>query len=134
MDQVAKGSFDVKLQALAFEGADAESKFGRMTIDKTIAGDLVASTRGQMLSAVTGTKGSAGYVAIEKVVGTLHGKRGSFVLQHSSTMKRGVPTQSIIVVPDSGTEELAGLEGAFTIEIVEGKHFYSFSYRLPAAN
>jgi Protein of unknown function (DUF3224) len=134
MDQLAKGSFEVKLQPLAFEGADAESRFGRMSIDKTIAGDLVATTRGQMLSAMTATTGSAGYVAIERVTGALHGKHGSFVLQHSSTMQRGVPSQSITVVPDSGTDELAGLEGNFRIDIVGGKHLYEFSYRLPGAD
>lgn len=134
VERIAKGSFDVKLQALAFEGADPASKFGRLSIDKRIFGDLVATTQGQMLSAMTETKGSAGYVAIEKVTGTLHGRRGSFVLQHSSTMRRGAPSQSIVVVPDSGTDELTGLEGSFRIDIVEGKHLYEFAYRLPGAN
>jgi hypothetical protein len=134
MDQLAKGSFEVKLQPLAFEGADAESKFGRLSIDKHIVGDLEATTQGQMLSAMTGTQGSAGYVAIERVTGTLHGRRGSFVLQHSSTMRRGAPSQSIIVVPDSGTDELSGLEGSLRIDIVDGKHLYEFAYRVRGTN
>jgi hypothetical protein len=132
MTQVAKGTFTVSLQPLPFESEDSEPKLlGRMTIDKQITGDLVATTKGQMLSAMTSTKGSAGYVAIERVTGVLGSKRGSFVLQHTGTMRRGAPSLSVTVVPDSGTEELAGIEGEFKIDIVEGKHFYEFTYRLP---
>lgn len=131
MTQLAKGTFTVKLQPIPFEGVDAEWKLGRMSIDKEITGDLVATTKGQMLSAMTGTKGSAGYVAIERVTGALAGKRGSFVLQHSGTMNRGAQSLCVTVVPDSGTDELVGLEGEFKIIIAEGKHSYEFSYRLP---
>jgi Protein of unknown function (DUF3224) len=131
MTRIAKGTFTVSLQPIAFEGAAPEWKLGRMSIDKQIAGDLVATTKGQMLSAMTETKGSAGYVAIERVAGTLDGKRGSFVLQHTGTMNRGAPSLNVSVVPDSGTEELAGLEGDFKIIIADGKHSYEFSYRLP---
>lgn len=132
MTQLAKGTFTVKLQPITFEGAEPEWKFGRMSIDKEIVGDLVATTKGQMLSAMTSTKGSAGYVAIERVTGTLAGKRGSFVLQHTGTMNRGAQSLSVTVVPDSATDELVGLEGDFKIIIAEGKHLYEFSYRLPA--
>ena len=132
MTQTAKGTFVVSLQPMAFEGADPELKLGRMSIDKQISGDLTASTKGQMLSAMTDTDGSAGYVAIERVAGVLNGKRGTFVLQHSGTMNRGTPSLVVSVVPDSGTEELIGLEGKFAINIVEGKHLYEFTYRLPA--
>lgn len=132
MTQVAKGTFTVSLQPLPFESEDSEPKLlGRMTLDKQITGDLVATTKGQMLSAMTSTKGSAGYVAIERVTGVLGNKRGSFVLQHTGTMRRGAPSLSVTVVPDSGTEELAGIEGEFKIDIVEGKHFYELTYRLP---
>jgi Protein of unknown function (DUF3224) len=131
MNQIAKGVFTVAMQPLIFEGADSESKLGRMSIDKQIAGDLVASTKGQMLSAMTETKGSAGYVAIERVSGTLHGKRGSFILQHTGVMNRGAPSLTVNVVPDSGTDGLLGLEGEFKIIIADGKHAYEFSYRLP---
>ena len=117
---------------MEFEGADPESKLGRMSIDKEITGDLAATTTGQMLSAMTGTDGSAGYVAIERVEGVLNGKRGTFVLQHTGTMNRGAPSLVVTVVPDSGTEELVGLEGEFKINIEEGNHFYEFTYRLPA--
>jgi hypothetical protein len=134
MTQIAKGTFTVKLQPMSFEGVDSvsltESKLGRMSIDKEIVGDLVATTKGQMLSAMTGTKGSAGYVAIERVTGTLAGKRGSFVLQHTGTMNRGAQSLSVTVVPDSATDELIGLEGDFKIIIADGKHSYEFSYRL----
>jgi len=104
-----------------------------MSIDKQIAGDLVGTTSGQMLSAMTDTKGSAGYVAIERVEGTLHGRRGSFVLQHTGTMNRGIPGLSVTVVPDSGTGELEGLQGEFKIILAEGKHNYEFAYVLRQA-
>ena len=103
----------------------------RMTIDKTFTGDLAGTTQGQMLSARTAVPDSAGYVAIERVEGTLAGKKGSFVLQHSATMDRGVPAQTITVVPDSGMDELEGLTGTLTIIIAEGKHSYDFAYSLP---
>ena len=102
-----------------------------MSIDKEISGDLVATTNGQMLSAGTETKGSAGYVAIERVDGTLHGRKGSFTLQHSGTMNRGAPSLSVSVVPDSGTGELVGLIGDFKIIRAEGKHSYEFNYFFP---
>ena len=109
-----------------------EFKLGRVSIDKQISGDLTAITVGQMLSAMTSTNGSAAYVAIERVSGVLNGKRGTFVLQHTGTMNRGASSLVVTVVPDSGTEELVGLEGEFKINIEEGKHFYEFTYRLPA--
>jgi len=130
--QSARGEFVVALKPLAFEGADPEYKLGRMSIDKQITGDLTASTVGQMLSAMTSTDGSAGYVALERVAGVLHGRRGTFVLQHNGRMNRGVPSLVVTVVPDSGTGELIGLEGEFKINIEEGKHSYEFTYRLPA--
>ena len=131
MSKVAKGAFTVRLLPLPFDGQPDGSKLGRMSIDKQIAGDLVATTKGQMLSAMTDTKGSAGYVAIERVEGTLHGKTGSFVLQHTGTMNRGAPDLAVTVVPDSGTGELEGLQGNFAINIAEGKHSYEFTYALP---
>ena len=131
MTQFARGEFVVSLKPLAFEGADPELKLGRMSIDKQISGDLTADAVGQMLSAMTSTNGSAGYVAIERVSGVLNGKRGTFVLQHTGTMNRGAPSLVVTVVPDSGTEELVGLEGEFKINIEEGKHFCEFTYRLP---
>ena len=103
----------------------------RMTIDKKISGDLEATTQGQMLAARTAIANSAGYVAIERVEGTLHGKKGSFVLQHNATMNKGAQSLVVTVVPDSGTEELEGLSGTFAIDVANGKHAYDFDYQLP---
>ena len=105
----------------------------RMSIDKEFKGDLAATSKGEMLSAGTAVKGSAGYVAIERVIGTLAGRRGSFVLQHNGLMNRGAPHLVITVVPDSGTGELAGLSGTMAIIIADGKHSYELDYSLPAA-
>ncbi len=107
---------------------------GRMSIDKQFHGDLEATSKGQMLTAGTTVTGSAGYVAIEYVSGTLHGRRGTFVLQHSGTMTRGAPQLSITVVPDSATGELAGLAGQMAIVIADGKHSYDFEYTLAEAS
>jgi hypothetical protein len=130
MNHIAKGTFAVTLLPLPFEGQEPESKLGRRSIDKQISGDLVATTRGQMLSAMTATAGSAGYVAIEQVEGQLAGKHGTFVLQHLGVMERGAQTLTINVVPDSGTGELQGISGEFTIRIEGGQHFYEFAYSL----
>jgi hypothetical protein len=130
VSRIARGTFKVKLQPLAFEGQGAESKLGRMSIDKEIAGDLVAVTQGQMLSAGTETAGSAGYVAIERVEGALEGRQGSFVLQHFGVMDRGAPSLKVAIVPDSGTGELVGISGSFDIRIADGQHFYELVYSL----
>jgi hypothetical protein len=128
----SEGTFEVKLTPQKPDNKEAESaKIGRMSIDKQFHGHLEATTRGEMLAAGTDVKGSAGYVAIERVTGTLHGRSGSFILQHSGTMTRGEPQLSVTVVPDSGTKDLAGLAGALTIRIAEKQHFYEFDYTLP---
>jgi len=130
MTQHISGSFDVKLSPqTAVE--NEEPAIGRMLIDKIFHGDLDAVSRGQMLAHMTSVKGSAGYVAMEKVTGTLQGRKGSFVLQHSGTMNRGDASLILNVVPDSGTDELEGLTGSMTITITEGVHFYGFDYGLP---
>lgn len=128
--RIANGTFEVDLtpQSLADPGADAG--LGRLSIDKRFHGDLAGSSKGEMLSARTSVETSAGYVAIEKVTGTLHGRRGTFVLQHSSTMNRGAGEQNITVVPDSGTGELVGLAGRMTIQIEAGEHRYVLEYSL----
>jgi len=130
----ASGTFEVKLKPQKADNVAAESaNLGRMSIDKHFHGDLEATSKGEMLSAVTDVKDSAGYVAMERVTGTLHGLSGTFVLQHSGTMTRGAPQLSVTVVPDSGTGQLAGLAGEMTIKIADGKHFYKFDYTLPEA-
>ena len=128
----ATGSFEVSLEPLSNAEVSSDALLGRLLLTKKFIGDLAASARGQMLSAGTSTRGSAGYVAIDQVTGTLDGRKGSFLLQHSGSMQRGVPSLSIRVVPDSGTEELAGLTGTLSINVVDGKHFYDFLYSFPA--
>jgi len=125
----ATGSFEVKLNPL--ETYTKAATLGRMSLDKQFRGALEATSEGEMLSAATAVKGSAGYVAIEHVNGTLDGRSGTFILQHSGTMTRGAPQLSITVVPDSGTGQLTGLAGKMTINIVDKNHFYDFEYDLP---
>jgi Protein of unknown function (DUF3224) len=132
MIQHATGTFEVFMTPPDSPQERTVDTLGRMLLDKQFAGDLVASSQGQMLTAMTPTKGSAGYVAIELVTGTLGGRTGSFVLQHSGTMNQGAPLLLVTVVPDSGTEALAGISGQLTIRIAEGKHFYTLDYTLPA--
>jgi len=128
----ASGTFEVKITPQKPDNQEAESaNLGRMSIDKKFSGDLEATSKGEMLSAMTDVKGSAGYVALERVSGKLHGRSGTFVLQHSGAMTRGAPELSITVVPDSGTGQLEGLAGKMTIKIDAGKHFYEFDYTLP---
>ena len=135
MTMHANGPFDVKLNPLDQYNQNDGASLGRMSIDKEFHGELEAISKGEMLTAMGAVQGSAGYVAIERVTGKLNGRSGSFALQHSSTMTRGKPSQSILVVPDSGTGELAGLDGSMTIVIAEHdgqrKHFYKFAYSLP---
>lgn len=130
MSKHATGTFDVKLSVQTDEKV-GDPSVGRMSIDKVFHGDLEATSKGQMLSTITETKGSAGYVAIERVTGTLQGRTGSFSLQHNATMNRGVPDLNVIVIPDSGTGQLAGLAGKLNIIITDGKHSYEFDYTLP---
>ena len=128
MSSRASGTFAVKLTPQD-QGADAP--VGRMTIDKQFQGDLVGTSSGQMLMASSSSvPGSAGYVAIEKVTGTLNDRSGSFYLQHSGTMTRGEGQLSITVIPDSGTDQLTGLRGKMNIIIADGKHSYEFDYEL----
>lgn len=131
MTRHAQGEFEVKLTPQEAVPAIAAARLGRQTIDKTFRGDLDATSLGEMLAVMTEVRGSAGYVAMERVEGRLHGRQGSFVLQHFAFMDRGQPELSVRVVPDSGTGELAGLSGQMTIRIEEGRHFYGFDYRLP---
>jgi uncharacterized protein DUF3224 len=130
----ATGPFDVKLVPQSTDSVPEGAALGRTSIDKQLHGDLEATSKGEMLSAMTSVKGSAGYVAIERVTGMLHGRKGSFVLQHSGTMARGAQKLTITVVPDSGTGDLAGLSGTMAIRIeTSGKHFYDFDYELASA-
>lgn len=125
------GTFKVKMQPLeaAFTGQDGIT-VARMSLDKIYAGKLSAHSQGEMFSAVTQTQGSAGYVALEQVTGSLSGKQGSFVLQHSGIMNQGDASLTLQVIPDSGSGELKGLIGNMVIRIEDGVHCYDFKYEI----
>jgi len=127
----AVGAFQVKLEPIALHDEPAMGPgVGRLTLDKMYDGDLIAIGRGEMLSVMGAEQGSAAYVAIERITGTLHGRSGSFVIQHRGIMTRGAPDLVITVVPDSGTGELSGISGAMSIDIRGRDHFYTFEYEL----
>jgi Protein of unknown function (DUF3224) len=130
MTNRASGTFEVKLSPQPPDDQNDDPTPGRMSIDKQFHGDLEATSKGQMLAAMTAVKGSAGYVAMERVSGSLQGRNGTFVLQHTGTMTRGAQQQSVTVVPDSGTAELVGLAGRMAIIITDGKHSYDFEYTI----
>ena len=126
----AEGTFTVALAPLPTFGGAETPLLAHFSLDKQFLGALEGSSKGQMLSAGTATQGSAGYVAMEHVTGTLGGRRGSFSLQHTGTMNRGASSLSVTVVPDSGAGELEGLAGTFDIIRADGKHSYVFEYSL----
>lgn len=132
MDRQAKGEFEVKAapQGTLDLGGDTAARHVRF--DKRFCGPLEATGVVHMLAVGTAVEGSAAYVALERIEGTLDGRRGSFLTQHSGTMERGVPTLALTVVPDSADGELNGLRGRIAIDIVDGKHFYTFDYSLSA--
>jgi hypothetical protein len=131
--QRASGPFEVTLAPLAPAWSGEAAPLARMSIEKQFTGELSATSQGEMLSASTAVKGSAGYVAMEKVTGTLHGRAGTFLLQHTGTMNRGTPSLSITVVPDSGTGALSGLTGSMQIVIDDKRHSYIFDYSFASA-
>jgi hypothetical protein len=124
----ASGTFEVNMSPQT-EDKGGDPTVGRMSLDKQFHGDIEGTSKGQMLAVSADVPGSAGYVAMERVIGTLQGRKGTFALQHSGTMTRGTPQLSITVVPDSGTGELVGLAGQMTIDITDGKHSYEFDYK-----
>lgn len=127
----AQGTFEVKLTPP--EDKSADKSLGRMTIDKQWQGELAGTSAGQMLTGGDPKSGSAGYVAMEKFTGTLNGRQGTLIFQHSATMTHGQGDLSITVVPDSGTDQLVGISGKLTIKIENGKHFYDFAYSINKA-
>lgn len=126
----ASGPFEVSLKPLPMDNEPGNEMLGRMAIDKQFSGDLEGNSKGQMLTGGTAIKTSAGYVAIELVTGTLKGRKGSFILQHTGVMNRGSPSLVITVVPDSGTGQLEGIRGTMAIKIEGGKHSYELNYTL----
>ena len=129
----AKGEFDVKLNPLSAYAPDSPDgpPLGRMSIDKRFRGDLEGTSVGEMLTAGSAEKGSAAYVAVERVTGTLHGKKGSFALHHRGVMSKGEGELIVAVAPGSGTGELDGLVGEMAIIVGGGKHSYELEYTLP---
>ena len=128
----ATGTFDVKVIPQGTPDSADGIALGRMSLDKQFHGDLEATSKGEMLTSGQETNGSAAYVAIERVVGTLKGQRGSFALMHQGTMNKVSQNLTVVVVPDSGTGQLTGLTGSMTITIADKKHLYEFAYSLPA--
>lgn len=131
MTHNASGRFEVKLGAPIPEDVGEARAVTRRTIEKRFYGDLEGSGMGEMLAVETDVDGSAGYVAMERISGVLDGHQGTFALQHSGTMERGISFLTVSVVPDSGTDQLVGLEGRMTISIFNGQHLYEFEYTLP---
>ena len=130
---IITGEFEVKMRPETMSEVAAESGVGRMSLDKTYHGALDASGKGEMLAYMDRALGSGVYVAIERVEGTLDGKRGNFLLHHRGIMERGAPSLAVAVVPDSGRDELEGLSGTLNIRIEGGKHYYDFDYQLADA-
>lgn len=131
MDLHATGAFDVSMKPEGSPDSADGTSLGVMLLDKRFHGPLDASGKGRMLTAMTGVEGSAVYVAVERVSGSLNGRAGSFILRHVGTMDRGHQHLSISVVPDSGTGALKGLTGEMQVRIADGNHFYDFNYSLP---
>lgn len=130
MKRRANGTFEVKLTPQPADDYFDATTLARLTLDKEFRGDLEGTSKGQMLSAGTPIRNSAGYVAIERVNGTLQGRAGSFILQHSGTMNRGAPSLVVSIVPDSGSGALEGISGTMTIDLSGGKHAYTLDYTL----
>ncbi|WP_332859286.1 DUF3224 domain-containing protein [Janthinobacterium svalbardensis] len=127
----ATGSFSISMTPATASQRAGCTTLGRVLLDKVYAGDLVATAKGEMLNAVTDTKGAAGYVAMEAITGILQGRQGSFVAQHAGTMADGKQQLSIVIVPHSGTGQLTGIRGTLAIRIENGQHFYDIDYSLP---
>lgn len=129
---VATGTFEVKMEPQAGTAAEGADVISRFVLDKSYAGGLTAIGRGQMLAARTAIDGSAGYVALEQVAGTLDGLAGSFIVQHFGIMDRGAPTLQVPIIPDSGTAGLTGISGELAIDVADdGTHSYTLNYELP---
>lgn len=133
MSTHVSGSFSITMTPATTPQHSGRTTLGRMLLDKVYKGDLAATASGEMLSAVTDTKGAAGYVAVESIAGVLQGRQGSFVVRHAGTMADGKQELSIVIVPHSGTGQLEGISGTMGIRIEAGQHFYDLDYSLPVA-
>lgn len=128
----AAGKFDITVTPAAPPIHEGRTAMARMLLDKQYSGELLAAGKGEMLTARTDTKGSAAYVAMERITGTLSGRKGSFVVHHAGVMSGGANQLTVSIVPDSGTEELAGISGHMSLEQIERQHYYELEYVLPA--
>jgi hypothetical protein len=128
---IATGSFSVKIAPQAPEDGVGDPGIARMGLHKQFEGELQAEARGQMLAIRGAVEGSAAYVALDRVEGVLHGRRGGFSLHHRGVMDRGQPSLEVRIVPDSGSGELAGISGSLAIRIEGKQHFYDLEYELP---
>ena len=126
-----KGEFEVNREMQPAVDLGDGAQAAHMRFDKVFRGPLEATSVVQMFAVGTATEGSAAYVAVERIVGRLDGRAGTFCMQHSGIMDRGTPSLTVTVIPDSGSDALAGLRGTLAIDIVEGTHFYTFDYSLP---
>ena len=133
MSTHVSGSFNITMTPATTPQRSGRTTLGRMLLDKVYKGDLAATASGEMLSAVTDTKGAAGYVAVESITGVLQGRQGSVVVRHAGTMADGKQELSIVIVPHSGTGQLEGISGTMGIRIEAGQHFYDLDYSLPVA-
>lgn len=133
MTSTASGSFDVTLTPLTLDQPGDDGARGRMRLDKRFHGGLDATGAGEMLTGMGDVPGSAAYVAVERISGTLDGRTGSFIVVHRGVMTRGAPELAVTIVPDSGSGELAGISGAMNLIVGNGRHDYSIVYTLPAA-
>ncbi len=131
MEITCKGAFSVTITPADADKSAGEATVARMVLVKQFFGDLAGTSDGQMLAMTTSVEGSAGYVAMERVTGTLLGRSGTFALQHTGTMARGMATLLVTIVPDSATGQLAGLAGSLAIDVVNGEHYYELRATLP---
>ncbi len=127
----ARGPMEVNIEPEAPFLEQDGLKLNRNIVNKQFAGEMAGTSEAQMIAAFTATPGSAGYVAIEHFAGTVGGRSGSFVLQHSGTMNRGDAQLTVTIVPDSGTGELTGISGSLEIDNEDGNHSYTLDYKLP---
>jgi len=127
----ATGTFVVKMAPAEASAIGQQAGIGRMTIDKTFSGMLEGTSQGEMLTAGTEATGAGAYVALERITGSIDSHKGEFLLMHDGTMLKNSPgAWHVVIVPNSGTGELAGIAGKMTIIIAGGKHSYEFAYTI----
>ncbi|MGH3147496.1 MAG: DUF3224 domain-containing protein [Rubrobacter sp.] len=129
MSPHAAGTFEIESwEEQPYEEQDG-TRLARTRLTKTFSGDVEGRSAAELLMAYGSEEGSAAYVGLERVTGSVHGRSGSFVLRHSAVMERGEGKSSLDVVPDSGTGELRGLRGEARISVEPGGgHSFTLDY------